>query len=233
MMNSGEQNNEDFRDHLYTIDESGKRLWVFAKKPKGNLTTARNITGIILVIFFFAAPFIKINGQQLLLFDFIHRTFVIFGVQFWPQDFHLFFIGMISLIVFILLFTVTYGRLWCGWACPQTIFMELIFRRIEYWIDGDTASQKTLEARPWDAGKILKRAMKNGIFYGISFIIGNYFLMYLIGSDPWINLVTDPPGQHLAGLIIMLVFSFIFYFIFPGSGSRSVRSYVHMAVYRA
>ena len=126
-----------FRDRLYTIDESGKRLWVFAKKPGGPLTTARTITGILLMLFFFTAPFIKVNGQQLLLFDFLHRKFVIFGVQFWPQDFNLFFIGMISLMVFVILFTVTYGRIWCGWACPQTIFLEMVFRRIEYLFDGN------------------------------------------------------------------------------------------------
>jgi len=205
---------DGFRDRLYTIDESGKRLWVFAKKPKGKLTTARNISGILLLIFFFAAPFIKIDGQQLLLFDFIHRTFVIFGVLFWPQDFQIFFVGMIAMIVFILLFTATYGRLWCGWACPQTVFMEIIFRRIEYWIDGDHNQQKELKASPWTASKLFKRVLKHGIFYLISFIIGNYFLMYIISSDAWIKLVTEPPQEHLVGLIIMVVFSFVFYFIF-------------------
>jgi cytochrome c oxidase accessory protein FixG len=203
-----------FRDRLYTIDESGKRVWVFAKKPKGRLTTARNITGILLMVFFFTAPFIKINGQQLLLFDFLHRTFVIFGVQFWPQDFNLFFIGMISLMVFIILFTVTYGRIWCGWACPQTIFMELLFRRIEYVIDGDSHKQKELTARPWDTDKIIRRVLKHGVFYLISFIISNYFLMYVMGSDAWIKLVTESPALHIGGLTAMAIFSFIFYFIF-------------------
>ncbi len=180
-----DESSESFRDRLYTIDESGKRLWVFAKKPGGRLTAARNITGILLMIFFFSAPFIRVNGNQLLLLDFYHRTFVIFGVQFWPQDFNIFFIGMIALMVFVILFTVTYGRIWCGWACPQTVFMEVLFRRIEYWIDGDWHSQKELAARPWDAGKIVRRGVKHGIFYLLSFIIGNYFLMYLIGTDAW------------------------------------------------
>jgi len=203
-----------FRDRLYTIDESGKRLWVFAKKPKGTLTNARNIIGIVLMIFFFSAPFIKIHGKQLLLFDFLNRTFVIFGVQFWPQDFNIFFIGMIAVMVFVILFTVTYGRIWCGWACPQTVFMEVLFRRIEYWIDGDAHQQKELDKAPWNAAKIFKRTLKHGIFYLISFIIGNYFLMYIIGSDAWLRLITESPSLHLAGLSGMVIFSFIFYFIF-------------------
>jgi cytochrome c oxidase accessory protein FixG len=205
---------EHFRDRLYTIDESGNRLWVYAKKPSGRLTTARNIVGIVLMIFLFTAPFIKVNGMQFLLFDFFHRTFVIFGIQFWPQDFQLFFIGMIALMVFIILFTATYGRLWCGWACPQTIFMEVIFRRIEYWIEGDHNKQKELDAMPWNGNKILRRGLKHGVFYLISFIIGNVFLTYLIGSDQWIKLVTENPADHIPGLAGMLVFSFIFYFIF-------------------
>ncbi|MCX6279133.1 MAG: cytochrome c oxidase accessory protein CcoG, partial [Bacteroidetes bacterium] len=205
---------EGFRDRLYTIDESGKRLWVFAKKSSGRLTTARNIVGILLMVFFFTSPFIKINGQQLLLFDFMHRTFVIFGVQFWPQDFNLFFIGMISLMVFTILFTVTYGRLWCGWTCPQTIFMEVLFRRIEYWIDGNAHSQRALDAAPWNVRKIFQRVLKHGIYFLISFIISNYFLMYLMGSDAWIKLVSDDPYNHVGGLATMAIFSFVFYFIF-------------------
>lgn len=209
-----DNNTGDFRDRLYTIDESGKRLWVFAKKPKGVLTTARNVVGIALILFFFLAPFIEVNGKQLLLFDFFRRTFVIFGVQFWPQDFHLFFIGMIALMVFIILFTATYGRIFCGWICPQTVFMEIIFRRIEYWIDGDMHAQKQLDASPMNLNKLLRRTAKHGVFYLISFIIGNYFLMYIIGTDAWIRLVTDNPADHWMGLSGMLIFSFVFYFIF-------------------
>ncbi|MEI8006931.1 MAG: cytochrome c oxidase accessory protein CcoG [Bacteroidota bacterium] len=205
---------QSFRDRLYTIDESGKRLWVFAKKPKGILTTWRNIVGLILLAFFFIAPFVKVKGEQFLLFDFLNRKFVIFGSQFWPQDFNLFFIAMIAMIVFIILFTATYGRIWCGWACPQTIFLEVIFRRVEYWIEGDFQKQKQLDAMDWNGIKIFKRSLKHIIFYVISFVIGNLFLVYIISSDAWFRLITDKPSEHIAGLIIMAVFSFVFYFIF-------------------
>jgi cytochrome c oxidase accessory protein FixG len=204
----------DFRDRLATIDESGKRLWVYAKKPKGRLTFWRNIVGFTLLAFFILAPFIRVGGQPLLLFNFIDRRIVFLGVQFWPQDFHLFFLAMISLMVFIILFTVTYGRIWCGWACPQTVFMELIFRRIEYWIEGDAYRQKQLDKQPWNANKVFRKAVKHFTFFLIAFIAGNYFLMYIIGSDAWIELVTDDPSRHLAGLAGMIVFSGVFYFIF-------------------
>jgi len=205
---------DEFRDRLATIDESGKRRWVYARKPSGSLTTARNIVGFVLIAFFFVAPFIRIQGQPLLLLNFLERKFVIIGVQFWPQDFHLFFLAMISLIVFIIVFTVTYGRLFCGWACPQTIFMELIFRRMEYWIEGSPAAQRKLSEQEWNFEKILKKGIKHLLFFSISFLIGNYFLMYIIGTEAWKHLVTDNPAQHLGGLTAMIIFSLIFYFIF-------------------
>ena len=209
-----EKEKVDFRDRLATIDEKGSRVWVYAKKSKGKLTTWRNIVGFILLAFFFTAPFIRIHGEPLLLLNFIDRDIVILGVRFWPQDFHLFFLAMISLMVFVILFTVTFGRLFCGWGCPQTIFMELIFRRIEYWIEGDAYHQKQLAKQPWNGIKILRKSLKHFIFFGISFLIGNYFLMYIIGSQAWAKLVTESPADHIAGLTGMVVFSGVFYFIF-------------------
>lgn len=204
----------DFRDQLATIDKKGKRLWVYAKKPKGPLTTWRNIVGFVLLAFFIAGPFLRINGQPLLLLNFIDREFIILGMQFWPQDFHLFFLGMISLMVFIILFTVIYGRIWCGWACPQTVFMELIFRRIEHWIEGNAYHQKQLDKQPWNISKISRKTLKHLLFYGLSFLVGNLFLAYIIGTEALKEIITDDPKEHLAGLGGMLVFSGIFYFIF-------------------
>ena len=209
-----EKPTSSFRDNLATIDEKGKRFWVYAKKPNGRFTTARNLLGIFLLIIFFATPFISINGQPLLLLNFIERKIIIFGVQFWPQDFHLFFLAMIALIVFIILFTVTYGRIWCGWACPQTVFMEIIFRRIEYWIDGSQHRQKKLAQQPWNAEKIVRRISKHAVFYLISFTISNFFLMYIIGIEEWKEVVSGTPYNNIAGLIGMLAFTTVFYFIF-------------------
>jgi len=203
-----------FRDRIATIDEEGRRKWIYAHKVSGPLHTARNIFHAILLIIFFAGPFITINGHPALLLDIIHRRFVILGVAFWPQDFHIFVLAMVAGIVAILLFTAVYGRLFCGWACPQTVFMESVFRRIEYWIEGDAPAQKKLNAAPWTWHKIYKKGLKHTIFYGLSFTIGNWFLMYIMGKDAWWKLVTDPPTLHLTGLFIMIIFSGVFYFVF-------------------
>jgi len=213
-MENKRQTDESFRDKVSTINKEGKRVWIYPKKPKGKLTRAREVVAAILLAFLFGAPFIKVNGQPLLLFNIIERKFVIFGVGFWPQDFHLFVLATLALIVFIVLFTVVYGRLFCGWACPQTVFMEMVFRKIEYWIEGDAHKQRALKRAPWTFYKIYKKSLKHFIFYGISFLIGNTFLAYIIGIDELFKIVTDPPSEHLGGLTAMILFSGAFYFIF-------------------
>jgi cytochrome c oxidase accessory protein FixG len=209
-----EKEETSFRDQLATIDEKGKRVWVYAKKPKGKLTRYRIITAILLLAVFFAGPFLKIKGEPLLLMNFMERKFIVLGVQFWPQDFHLFFLVMISLFVFIILFTVVYGRVFCGWACPQTIFMEMIYRRIEWLIEGTPREQKKLDQQPWNVEKIWKKTLKHGIFYLTAFIISNFFLAYIIGIEKLKEITTDDPLNHMAGLAGMILFAGVFYFVF-------------------
>lgn len=206
--------NEKFRDSIGTINQEGKRSWIFPKKPEGKYYKYRTWVSYGLLLFLFAAPFVKINGNQFLMFNVLERRFNIFGFPFWPQDFHLFVISMIIGVVFIILFTVAFGRIFCGWICPQTIFLEMVFRKIEYWIDGDRGKQIRLAKQAWNAEKIRKRVLKWFIFFIISFLIANIFLAYLIGSDELIRYITEGPGAHTSTLISLLIFTGVFYFIF-------------------
>lgn len=208
------QDQDNFRDSIGTIKEDGKRAWVFPKKPSGKLYEYRKYVSYVLLTFLIASPFVKINGNQFLMFNVLERRFNIFGFPFYPQDFHLFVISMIIGVVFIALFTVAFGRIFCGWMCPQTIFMEMVFRRIEYWIDGDRGAQIKLDRQEWNAEKIRKRALKWFIFFIISFIIANVFLAYLIGSDRLIQYITDGPAQHISTMVSLLIFTGVFYFVF-------------------
>ena len=205
---------EVFRDSIGTIDEDGKRKWVFPKKPSGPLYEKRKLLSYFLLAFLFASPFIKINGNQFLLFNILERRFNIFGFPFWPQDFYLFVISMLIGVIFITLFTVGFGRVFCGWMCPQTIFLEMVFRRIEYWIDGDRNKQMRLQRQKWDAEKIRKRLLKWFIYLVISFLIANVFLAYLIGSDKLIKYITEGPFEHTGTFIPLVIFTAVFYFVF-------------------
>lgn len=144
----------------------------------------------------------------------LKRKFILFGQIFGPQDFFIFALGMLTFMVFIILFTVVFGRVFCGWACPQTIFMEMVFRKIEYWIEGDYTKQRQLKDMPWNGYKIRKRATKIIIFYLISFIIANFFLAYIIGMDEVLRYVREGVGQHFGTLAALLGFTTVFFFVF-------------------
>lgn len=208
------QGKDVFRDSIGTVTDEGKRSWIFPKKPSGKFYDYRKYVSYFLLAFLFLSPFIKINGNQFLMFNVMERRFNIFGFPFWPQDFHLFVISMIIGVIFVTLFTVVFGRIFCGWICPQTIFMEMVFRRIEYWIDGDRGAQIRLQKQAWNAEKIRKRLLKWTVFFVISFLIANVFLAYLIGSDELIAYITDGPLAHISTLVALLIFTAVFYFVF-------------------
>jgi cytochrome c oxidase accessory protein FixG len=120
----------------------------------------------------------------------------------------------LSLVIFIVLFTAVFGRIWCGWACPQTIFMEMVFRKIEYWIEGDGPDQYRMDRAEMTPDIFLKKILKHAIFFAISWIIGNTLLAYIIGVDDLFKIITDPVQEHIVGFSFMMGFSLLFYFIF-------------------
>lgn len=205
---------EAFRDSIGTIDEEGKRKFIFPKKPKGKFYDYRKWVSYFLLLVLVANPFIKINGNQFMLFNVMERRFNIFSFPFWPQDFYLFVLSMIIGVVFVILFTVVYGRIFCGWICPQTIFLEMVFRRIEYLIDGDRGGQIRLQKQKWDAEKIRKRVLKWTIFFIISFLIANVFLAYVVGSDTLWLMIEQGPKAQFGNFAALLIFTGVFYFIF-------------------
>ena len=209
-----DEQKQEYRNQLATVTDDGKRKWVYPKKPSGKFYNARTIVSFFLLAFLVVVPFIKVNGHQFLLFDFLNRNFILFGIPFGPHDFHLFVLAMISIIVFIILFTVVFGRIFCGWACPQTIFMEMVFRKIEYWIEGDARDQRKLNAEEWNGKKLFKKGLKNIIFFILAFIIAHIFLSYIISMDKVISIISQPPSAHLTGFVAIIAFSLIFYWVF-------------------
>lgn len=206
---------EAFRTGIATMDRKGKRQWVFPKKPSGKFTKYRTYVSWFLLAILVLNPFIKLpNGNPVFMFNVPQGQFIILGYPFFTSDFFLLAIGMIATIVSVLLFTVVYGRIFCGWICPQTIFMEHVFRKIEYAIEGDRAKQMRLAQQPWDEEKIRKRLLKWTLFSLISFLIANIFLAYIIGSDALFDLVKEGPGENLSTFFGLIIFTGLFYFIF-------------------
>jgi len=206
--------NEAFRDTIGTVTKEGKRNWIFPKMPKGRFYNARTMVTNLYLLIFFTLPWIKVNGEPLFLFDIPNSKFIIFGQIFWPQDFFIFGIAMLTFLVFIVLFTVVFGRIFCGWVCPQTVFMEMIFRKIEYWIEGSSEMQRKLAEMPWNKEKITKRGLKFLAFYSLSFIIANYFLAYIIGMDKVLLYMKEGIIQHLETFVPLLFFATIFFFVY-------------------
>lgn len=213
-MNTEQNRREVFRDKLSTVDESGKRVWIHPKKPKGRLHNLRILVSVVLLSLLFVAPFITVKGHPMILLNFFERKFVIFGAVFWPQDTQLLIFVLLIFFVFIILFTVVFGRVWCGWACPQTIFMEMVFRKIEYWIEGDANQQRKLKKAPWNREKLLKKGWKHFIFLLIALLIAHTVMAYLIGLEAVKAIVTKSPAEHLTGFMGLVAFTGIFYGVF-------------------
>lgn len=209
-----DEEHETFRNELASVNKDGRRKWVYARKPSGPYFKARTVLSWFLLAFLFAAPFVKVGGQPLVLLNFLERRFVLLGLVFWPQDFYLVVLIALTLLVTLALSTTAVGRIWCGWLCPQTIFMEMLFRKIEWLIDGSAAQQIRRHKGPWNVDRISRTVLKQGIFFGLSFVIANVFLSYIIGSDQLIEIITAPPGEHYRGLIAITIFSLVFYGVF-------------------
>jgi cytochrome c oxidase accessory protein FixG len=214
MLDKGVQGETSFRDKVATVDKTGKRIWVFPHKPGGSLYNLRSWVSLGYLIVFFGLPFIKIHDHPVFLINVLERRFILFGQIFWPQDFFIFALGMVVFIVFVALFTVVFGRVFCGWACPQTIFMEMVFRKIEYWIEGDGQKQKLLAKAPWHSDKIIKKSAKVAAFWIVSFIIANTFLAYVIGVDELEKWISEPMAKHIGGFIALTIFTTVFFFVY-------------------
>jgi len=205
---------DDFRDHLTTIDSDGKQRWIIPKMPKGKIYTIRKWVSYFYYLLFFATPFIKVNGRPLMLFDVTSSKFILFGYIFGPQDFFILGLVMLAGLLFIYFFTLAFGRVFCGWLCPQTFFMEMLFRRIDYWVLGDAPRQKLLQKKSWDGEKIRKYSIRYGLYFLISFLISNTFLAYIIGADALIQTIAEPPQQHWGELLSLLIFTCVFFGVF-------------------
>src|SRR6266542_68510 len=205
---------DSFRNALASVRPDGRRQWIFARQPSGPLYRARTAVSVFLLVFLFLAPFVTVHGQPLMLLNVIERKFVLLGAVFRPQDFYVVVVLALAVLVTLVLSTAVVGRVWCGWLCPQTIFLEMLFRRIEFLIEGTAEQQVRFARGPWTRERLARAAIKHAVFFALSFVIANVFLAWIIGAPQLISIVTDTPANHLTGLVAITFFSFVFYAVF-------------------
>ncbi len=208
------EHDDSFRGKITSVDKFGNRKWVYAHMPKGEYYNRRKYIAGLLLVIFFSLPFVHIDNTPLVQLNIPEGRFILLGKIFWPQDFFIFAVAMITFIIFISLFTVIYGRLFCGWACPQTIFMEFIFRKIEWWIEGNANKQKQLNASTWNFNKIKVKFTKHALFILISYLISMTFLAYIVGIDKIWNSLFELHSISVGIIASLAFFTLAFYATF-------------------
>lgn len=203
---------ESYKDRVAVIDKKGNRVWVYPHKPEmGKFQKWRLVVGYIILAIFFVTPFIEVNDQPYFLIDLVNRKFILFGTIWYPHDFYIFAIGLLSIAIFVVLFTAILGRLFCGWACPQTVFMELVYRKIEYWIEGNAPKQRALDRGASSTEKIFKKTSKHTLFIFIALLINFFVFSYFTGIDKMTEMVFERFGDHIGVNIAWIIISFAFY----------------------
>jgi cytochrome c oxidase accessory protein FixG len=199
---------------LTTIDERGNRKWVYPAPIRGLFMRWRKVLGYFVIAVFFVVPWIRIGGMQAILIQIPERRFILFGHIFWPQDvFYLVFL-LLALALMLFFFTAVAGRVWCGWLCPQTVFMEEIFRKIEDWTEGDHHAQRRLDAAPWSVRKARIKLTKHALFLLFSALVSNTFIAYFVGTERLLRWMLGSPLEHWTAFLFMAAILGLFYFDF-------------------
>jgi len=194
-----------------TIGSGGKRLWLYPKEVTGRFTRSRRKVAWLLMILYLGTPWISWHGIPLILLDWPDRKLVLLGMNFWAKDIPLFLPLFFAFILTVFLFTARYGRIWCGWACPQTVFLQFAFAPIETWFEGRASRRKARDAQPWTKDWLWRKAAKHAAFAALAWWIGNTALAYFWGSGNLVQAMLHPSAENWPWLALVLVFAGLFY----------------------
>jgi cytochrome c oxidase accessory protein FixG len=201
-------------DHLATTTKDGHRVYLYPADVRGFFRSFRNILNIVLITFFLMLPWIRIGGRPAILLNLPERKFAILGIQFWAHDAPMLFFVIAGAVLTIFFITAVWGRIWCGYACPQTVFVDGVFRKIERWIEGDSIARRKLDDGPWTTDKLVKKALKWSVFVLISLIIGHSFVAYFTGTEALAVMMKQSPIQNPGAFGVMAFISGLVLFDF-------------------
>ncbi|MDI1336586.1 MAG: cytochrome c oxidase accessory protein CcoG [Lacunisphaera sp.] len=202
------------RDSVTTISADGSRPFLYPADARGRFITARRLAAYLLIAVYLLLPWIPVNGYPALFLDVAARRFHFFGLTLSAQDAWLLFFGVSGLGFALFFLTALFGRLWCGWACPQTVFLDYVYRRIERWIEGDAPARRALQDAPMAAGKFLRRAAKHALYALVSLAITHLFLAYFVSIPELWLYMHEAPGEHWASFLFVFIAAGILYFNF-------------------
>ena len=202
------------RDFVTTINDDGSRYDLHPADVRGIFTRFRRFSALGLIAIYLLLPWIPINGHPAIFLDLASRRFHFFGYTLAAQDAWLLFFGVTGLGFSLFFLTALFGRLWCGWACPQTVFLEHVYRRIERMIDGDAAARRTLDAAPLSFVKMVKRVLKHGLYILVTLGITHLFLAYFISIPELWMYMHDAPGEHWGTFLFVFITAAVLYFNF-------------------
>lgn len=196
-------------DRPPSIDEKGYRRYVIPAEVQGYYRKWRTAVYTFLIFIFLVLPWTKFRGEQTVLLDFPQRRFLFFGHSFYAHDAPMVFFILATFVFLILLVTAWWGRVWCGWACPQTVFIDSLFRRIETLIEGSAMKRRRLAEAPWTWSRIGRLALKWFLFFLVSSHIAHSFFAYFVGARQLVWVTLQPPTHHMGLFIAVQIITLI------------------------
>lgn len=197
-----------------TINADGSRYFLHPSDVRGRWNIARRLVGMLLIAVYALLPWIPINGAPAVFLDVENRMFHLFGLTLVPQDLWVMFFAISGLGFGLFFVTALLGRIWCGWACPYTVFLDHVYRRIERWIEGDAPARRALDAAPWTAGKAIRRLLKHLAYVLVAALIAHVFLSYFVSLRRLYNFMQEGPMQHLTAFGIVTFLTLVLWFCF-------------------
>lgn len=201
-------------DTLATIRTDGSRKFVHPADVRGRFTAWRRLVALVLLVIYITLPWIPVGGFPAVFLDVRQRRFHFFGLTLATQDLWIGFFLVTGLAFALFYVTALFGRVWCGWTCPYTVFMEQLYRRVERWIDGDGPARRRLEDAPWTPSKITRRLLKHGIFFLLSAAIAHIFLSYFISLPALYDMMRQSPANNARAFGVVLFLTGALYFSF-------------------